>query len=306
MMVGPGWNAGVVRARLLARRRLGPEGCRQLARSASLDEALERLASGPYAHDLSPGQDLTTARRAVAATALWDLRVLGGWLPPAGAELIRAFVGWWEVLNIEGKVAELSGGARRVPFDLGRLDTAWDRVKASGSLAAVRTELEASRWSAPGSDVPGSISTWLRLSWAQRTADEARDLQRLLAAWAALVVARSLAEGAGADVEAPTVPVLGRAWRDARSLPELRARVPRSAGWVLAEVEVPSDLWRAEAHWWRAFHDEGRQLLRLPSSGAAAVAGAFALLLSDVHAVQGAMEIAAWEGADKEIVDETL
>lgn len=52
MVIGIAWNAGAVRARLLAQRRLGAEGSRELARRGSLDDALADLQAGPYAHDL--------------------------------------------------------------------------------------------------------------------------------------------------------------------------------------------------------------------------------------------------------------
>ena len=48
-----GWVAGSVRARALTRRRLGLAGCRALAAGTSLDEALARLESTPYGHDVA-------------------------------------------------------------------------------------------------------------------------------------------------------------------------------------------------------------------------------------------------------------
>ncbi|MFI5079696.1 MAG: hypothetical protein ACHQCE_01390, partial [Streptosporangiales bacterium] len=76
-----GWVAGSVRARALARRRLGAAAARQLAASGSLADALRVLAATHYGREDLGGQTLAGAQHAVARTVLWDLRVLAGWLP---------------------------------------------------------------------------------------------------------------------------------------------------------------------------------------------------------------------------------
>lgn len=73
--------AGVVRAKALAGRRLGAAGARAVAKSPGLGPALAALSSSPYGHDVRPGQSLGAAQHAVAASLLWNMRVLAGWLP---------------------------------------------------------------------------------------------------------------------------------------------------------------------------------------------------------------------------------
>lgn len=308
MPVGLGWNAGAVRARLLARRRVGVEGCRALARSPSLAEALESLKRGPYSRDLRPERGLAEAQWTVAATPLWHLRILAGWLPPTGAELVRVLGGWWELLNIEGFLAERLGGADMPAYDLGRLDTAWNRIRDVSSVEELQAALKASRWPIPKEADPASMVVALRLAWAQRVVDEEEGARRLLAGWAALVVAREVTETGGTSSPrmAGAIRLLGRSWSEAKNLEELRNRLPRDAAWVLREIEAPEDVWRAEIRWWRALGQSGGELLRRPQSGRAAVLGAFGVLLSDAHRVQGALELAARGGGSQEDIDELL
>ena len=62
-----GWVAGSVRARAMARRRLGAGAARQLAACGSLAEALRVLAATPYGREGLPGQTLAAAQHAVAS-----------------------------------------------------------------------------------------------------------------------------------------------------------------------------------------------------------------------------------------------
>ena len=87
------WVAGVVRAKALARRRLGAAGARAVATSPGLSAALAALVSSSYGHDVRPGQSLGAAQHAVAASLLWNMRVLAGLgkvrtLPPAIAAIL--------------------------------------------------------------------------------------------------------------------------------------------------------------------------------------------------------------------------
>lgn len=308
MVVGIAWNAGAVRARLLGRHRLGRDGAADLARRPSLDDALAELATGPYGHDLARDADLPAAQWAVMATPLWHLRVLAGWLPPAGGELARVLAGWWEVLNIENHLAGMAGAHTYPPYDLGRLDTAWARLRPTDSLREVREELAASPWEDPGSAEVPTVVMWLRLSWARRVADAGDGMSRLAGAWAALVAARALLVGPRpqAGQAASRVHLLGPDWTAARDVADLHRRLPRDAGWVLDDIGEDGDLWRAEARWWRVLDDEARGRLRHPEAGADAVFGAFGALLADAHRVQGALELSARAGADEEAIREAL
>lgn len=308
MVVGIGWNAGLVRSRLLVDRRLGGAHARALARHDSLDAALRELEGGRYGDHLDPAARLAAIQWSVAAVPLWDLRVLAGWLPPAGGELVRTLAGWWEVLNVESLLATLAGAPSLPPYDLGRLSTAWPRVRSATTAAQVRGALASSTWLDPGSDDPAAIVTWLRLAWAHRVARDVAPASRLAAGFAALVVARDLLLGAaitGAQHGAP-LQLLGSDWRRARDLADLEQRLPRDAAWVLAGIVELSDLWRAEVRWWRTLEDDGHVRLRQASSGPDAVVGAFSLLLADAHRVQAALELATWPDLDEEVIGETL
>lgn len=307
MVVGVGWNAGTVRARLLGLHRLGRRACEDLARLGSFEEALRELRDSPYGHDLDPDVTLPEAQWAVWATPLWHLRVLAGWLPPAGAELARVLAGWWEVRNIENLLSELQGGTAFPPYDLGRLDRSWDQIRAAESVSAVRERLAASPWLDPGAGDVGTIVSWLGLSWAHRMAEEADGMARLAGGWAALVVANDLLLGARtqADDGARRVRELGGEWAEAGDVGQLRERLPHDAGWVLEDVDDSKDLWRAEVRWWRHLDEESRRRLRHPNRGPDALVGAFGAHLADARRVEAALELAA-RGGQGEVADEVL
>jgi hypothetical protein len=88
------WVAGSVRAKSIARHRLGSAATRELAGKSTTELALHVLIETPYGHNIRPGQTVAQAQHAVRAALLWHLRVLAGWQPRAGAELNRpGFVG---------------------------------------------------------------------------------------------------------------------------------------------------------------------------------------------------------------------
>src|SRR6476469_2657449 len=142
------WAAGGVRARALSSRRLGAQGARAVVASGDLGAAVAQLAQGPYGHDVRPGQGLAAAQRAVAATYLWHLRVLAGWLPRPGVEVVRLLAGWAELANIESLLRSLgpappSGASAAPPYELGSLATVWPRLQHEREQAAVRRVLGA-------------------------------------------------------------------------------------------------------------------------------------------------------------------
>lgn len=282
MRVGIAWNAGSVRARLVAQHRVGRGAAGDLARCGSLEDALAGLRDGPYGRDLDRSATLAEAQWAIAATALWHLRILAGWVPPSGAELLRILVGWWEVRNVEGMLEGFATGAPARTHDLGRLETSWSRLRDASSSAQLRRALRGSTWGDPGGDEPGRIAAHLRRAWGERVQDLVAAAARPAAGWLALQAARS-------------GPLDGRP-ADGR----------RSGAWVLAGIDDRHDLWRAEARWWRALEEDGARLVRHPRGGADAVVGAFDLLLADAHWVEGALALAARGGADEEVVHALL
>ena len=306
MVVGIAWAAGAVKGHALARRRAGTGACGDLARRGSLEEVLRALESGPYGHDIATHLALPEAQWAVGATPLWHMRVLAGWLPPAGGDLVRTLAGWWEVRNVENHLAGLTGGDRFVPYELGRLDTAWGRLRTTESPASLRRELARSRWLDPGDDAPGAIVTWLHMSWADRVADQADEAQALAGGWAALAAARTLRSGSGTEWPGHGIRVLGPDWFRAGDLPDLATRLPRAASWVLDDVVHPTELWRAELRWWRRLEQQGGEWLRQRRSGSEVVMGVFVVLVADAHCVAGALELAARGGASRGVVDELL
>ena len=209
-MSGGSWVAGSVRARLLARHCLGRDGAREIAATGSLESACARLAGSAYGRSPIDAGSAVVAQHAIWAAVVWDLRVLAGWLPGPGVAVVRTFVGFFEIDNIEAHLAFLADGVRLDVFELGGLGTVWTRARAATSVGELRAHLLASPWRDPGTEDRARILMSLRLEWARRLG--AIDVA---AAWgagaAALVVARSLSEGAIAvDDLGHRAPTLGR------------------------------------------------------------------------------------------------
>ena len=172
-----GWVAGGVRAQAMSRRRLGEQGARDLAATADLPTAVDRLVTSPYGHDVRRGMDLRTAQHAITRTYLWNLRVLAGWLPRPGVELVRLLAGWAELANLERLVAAMRAGTGVAPandpmrpYALGALSTVWPRAASVADRAALREVLAASPWGDPGPGDDRAVVQVLRLTWAARVA----------------------------------------------------------------------------------------------------------------------------------------
>ena len=293
------WIAGSVRARLLvAERRLGRDGAAEVAAARSLPEAVAVLASSPYRRALRPGLDLAAAQRAVAETTLLQLRLLAGWLPADALGSLRALAAWYELANLEDRVAYLAGGPLRHPFELGSLSTAWPRAAEGQSLEELRRILAASAWGDPGGATPSQLGLGLRLAWARRVDAEAPEAGRWAAGAAALLLVRALfVEGLPVDllpVQAP--PLLGSAWRAAGTFERFAESLPQAAAWSLAGVESPEDLWRAEAAWWTRVEAEAEGLLHVSVAGRGVVVAAAALLAADARRTIVALGAAARRG----------
>jgi hypothetical protein len=297
--------AGTVRARSLARRRLGAGAARGLAGCPSLDDATAILAATPYRHGVRPGQELADAQRGVAATLLWHLRVLAGWLPPDGAGMLRLLAGWFEIANVDELLHRLAGNRAEEPLQLGGLATAWPRCARARSVDELRTVLATSPWGDLGGRTARDVQLGMRLSWAARLTriDQAAPWA---AGAAALLVAR---ERFAAGRELPARQrghvtfLLGRNALEARSLAELARRLPGRARWALEAVEDPGDLWQAERGWWARVERDGFELLAAPGFGAVPVLGAVAVLAADARRVRAALELAVRGGRPLEVFD---
>ena len=166
------WVAGVVRAKALARRRLGAAGARAVATAPGLGAALAALSSSSYGRDVRPDQRLAAAQHTVGASLLWNMRVLAGWLPRGRVDVVRLFAAGFEVANLDEHLCTLHhlSSPQRVPSDppytLGMLDTAWSRLSSTTALTEVARVLETSRWQLRGCTTPRELALGLRLAWA--------------------------------------------------------------------------------------------------------------------------------------------
>jgi hypothetical protein len=290
----------------MARRRVGIAGARRLAAAPSLDAALSELAAGPYGHDVRTDHTLAQAQRAVAATLLWDLRVLAGWLPHGGADRLRVLAGWFELANVDELQRSAAGQSADPPFTLGSLGTAWNRLRSARTPAELRQVLASSRWGDPGADTPAAVGLGMRLAWAERVAVAvpaavpwAAGAAALLVAREVLVVGRRLPDGAAASANR----LLGAPVLDAVSFPDLAAALGSRARWALRGVDRPEALWRAEARWWARVESDAFALLHRPRFGLAPVVGAVAAAAVDVWRVRAALESAARGGGRAEAFD---
>jgi hypothetical protein len=299
------WVAGSVRARALARRRLGRAGARLLATAGSLRTAVESLAGSPYGHDVRPESSLAEAQRAAGATLLWHLRVLAGWLPADGSQAVRSLAGWFEIANVDDLLRGLAGGTHPAPYRLGRLAVAWPRLAGAGSAEQVRAVLAASAWGDPGGDSPRMIGLGMRCAWAERVAEVSEPARPWAAGGTALLLARERYAAGRSLPEpavAPAVRLLGAGWTEAGSIPDAAARLPASARWALGGVADPADLWQAETRWWARLERDGFVLVHGPRFGPDVAVGAVAVLAADAWRVAAALEVAA-RGAPVEVLD---
>ncbi|MDA3625137.1 hypothetical protein OU415_06805 [Saccharopolyspora sp. WRP15-2] len=296
------WSAGCVRARSMLSRRVGAGGARELASRASLEEVLQQLAAGPYQRGIRPGQSLEDAQRAVAATVLWHLRVLAGWLPREGAESVRALAGWFEVANVVEQVQQPG----TPPYLLGSLAVSWPRLARAASPEQMREELAASPWGDPGGSDPRTIAVGVQFAWAVRVAERVPRAQDWAAGGAALLFARErfLAEQPLAEPAVRRAAVLlGADAVGSASFADLRARLRGDARWVLSDVDGPGELWRAEVRWWDRVARDALKLLRTTGFGPDVVVGCAVLLGVDARKVRAALEISARGGRPLEAFD---
>jgi hypothetical protein len=293
------WIAGSVRARLLvAERTIGPEGARELAEAATLQEALALLGRTPYRRGVRLDLGLEGAQRTVAEVTLLNVRLLAGWLPSSALGLLRALAAWFELANLEDRVSYLGGGPLRHPFELGALATAWQRAAEAQSLEELRRILRTTSWGDPDGITPEQFGAGLRLLWAHRCDVAAPEARHWAAAASALLLARELfAVGMPVDLlPLPRPPMLGRAWPEAATFEQFVAALPPQAAWALAAADTPAELWRAEGAWWRQVERDALAMVAGSAPGRRTVVGAIALLAVDAHRVAAALAAVARKG----------
>lgn len=298
------WVAASVRARAMARRRVGAGACRRIAERASLEEALQDLEGTGYAGSLAAG-GLEEAQRATADAVLWQLRVLAGWLPASGTRLVRAAAAGLERENILALARHLDGGPEPPEYSLGALATAWPRLRGSTSREELDGALRRSPWGDAGEAGQANLADVLRIVWLRELAAAAPQARPWAATAAALTGARLVL----ADASRPSPrlrrlvrPLIGEAWTEAANLTELRAALPVALRGVLNEIDRPTDLWRAEVRAVAAVEDDAFGLLRTAMPGSSVVLGAIVVLAIDAWRLRAALA-AAEAGGGSEVLD---
>ncbi len=291
------WVAASTRARLLGDRRLGGAHATAVANSGGLAPALQLLQASPYGANLDSGMSLEAAQRQVGATVLWNLRVLAGWLPPGGSAILLPLMAWFEIANIEERLAYLSGGGHITPYQMGNMGSAWRAVSRSTTAEAVREGLTRSRWGDPGTSDPSGMVLALRFKWASWVAGSVPGADAWAATAVALLGARVRFASPASPGDLPQIPArvygLPPGWQQVASLPQMRAIMSRRLAWVLDGVEEPSDLWAAEARWWSRVEADAEQMVLRSRYGPSAVVGIAMLLGHDAWLTRAALGAAA-------------
>jgi hypothetical protein len=292
------WVAGTVRARALARRRVGRGRARELA-GLPPRAAVRALAQSTYGRYVLTDHSPTQAEYAVGEALLWNLRVLAGWLPGRGVQRLRLLAGWFEVANVDEHVRRLAGRPAAPAYHLGALSTAWPSLARAATLPELRRSLAASAWGDPGAATPRAVALGMRASWAARVAAAVPAARSWATGALALLTAReTVLSGHGLDGPAARTAarLLGADALAARSVSHLAERLPGAGRWILADVRDAAGLWRAEARWWRRLDDDGFALLRRPQLSFDPVLGAVAVLAADAWRVRAALACASGHG----------
>lgn len=300
-----GWVAGSVRARALARGALEGTAAHAVVQTHSLPAAVSMLRGTPYGRELGTADDLELAQHAVLGTLLWRLRVLAGWVPRQGAELLRVLAAGFELANVDEHVARLEGRPSGPTYTMGRLETAWSRLSRTVSIEDLRRALGASPWRDPGGATAWDVHTGMTLAWAERVTtlpvaaagEWARAAAALSLLRESLVVRRSLPDAVverasrlfGASSAAGLTDPATTLVRATRAL-------PRSLRWLWADLDDEGDLWRAEAALRRRVASDGTSLLWRAIYGAEAIVGVVGVLAADAWRIQAALEVAARGG----------
>jgi hypothetical protein len=284
--VSTAWVAASVRARALARRRLGAAGARRLAGSESVEQAVTTLADTPYGHDVGAVDDITMAQHGVAASLLWNIRVLGGWVPRTGVPALRAMAAAFEVANIDEHQRALRGEVAGPMFRMGSFATAWPRVAATTTLADMRDCLRTSTWGDPGSEADRVVHLYLRVAWAARVAAAVPLTEPWMRTTVELLLTRDHL-------------ITGR---------PIPPAVQRAADPLVGAEYTPVEddlrrLWRVESSFWRRVERDAFAALRGSSFDIRPTVAALALLAVDAWRVRAALETAAGQHDDLELFD---
>ncbi|MCC3270317.1 hypothetical protein MUG94_07160 [Arthrobacter gengyunqii] len=297
----------------MAQRRAGAGTCRGIAAAGGLQSALDRLAETAYADELEDVSTLAEAQRATRRTVLWQLRVLAGWLPAGGARLVRSAAAVFEADNIVSLELQLrreqtlqgaGTGEQFEPFDLGGLATAWPRLRTAASVEELLSALASSPWGDPGSDA--ALSDVLTVVWLRRLANEAPSARSWAASTGALISARLVfvdRSSPGERLLSLLRPLIGTGWVRADTPDALRDALPPGPAQALDALQIPTELWRAEALLAARVETDGFRLLRAGLPGPDVVLGAMAVLAVDAWRVRAALAAAAVNAGTSEVLD---
>ncbi len=301
-----GWVAAALRGKSLTTQLLGQHGQRELASAPSWPRAVEILATTVYGRELAPNADRAATQLAAANATAWQLRVLAGWVPPAGRSIVRAAAAPLEIFNVEQHLRQLSGGDERAPILLGSLASAWPRIEHCATPEAVRETLAVSVWSDPGGSASSDIALGMRTAWVRRAVRHVPSARPWALGYLAVLAARELysfdreiAAITGRHVDR----LLGHSWRRATTLDEFRNGLAPDAAWPLAEVESVGDLWRGEVSVRRRVATDAGRLAARNRFDQRVVVGIVGLLLSDLYGVLAAAETAGRSGQAVEVFD---
>jgi hypothetical protein len=249
--------------------------------------------------------DLAESQHAIGAALLWNMRVLAGWLPREGADLIRLLAAGFEVSNLDEHLARLHGEPAEPAYSLGTLDTAWSRLSATSTLADVGDVLGSASWRLRDVTTRRELRVGLRLAWADAVIAGVPAAAAWARSAAALLVLREVALE-GRRLTPPLADratyVLGPAFVDevARGRTDvsvLRALLQTDTRSTLDDLDRLDELWRAEVSWWHRLERDGFGLLRGSSYDQRPVVGAVAVLAADAWRTRAALEVAARGGS---------
>ena len=231
---------------------------------------------------------------------MWNVRVLGGWVPRDGSATLRVLMGPFEIANVADHLRRMQGAATPEPYRLGSLGTAWPRLARTTSPGRLRQELATSPWGEPGGDSATDVLWSMRMALADRAVPVAPVVARWAGGAVALLLARALAHEKGGLPPAArdrAARVVGATAVAARTLPELLPALPSTAAWALEDTADPGDLWQAECRWWARVERDGQGLARGAVAGPDQVVGAVALMVVDAWRVRAALEVATRGGS---------
>jgi hypothetical protein len=291
--MGAAWVAGSVRAHLLLQHRAGSGTALAVAEAGSFDEAAALLVEAGV---LPEGRvwSLEGAQREVAASLALQVRLLAGWVPRDAAGALRALGSWFELANLEDRLASFGGAGLRPPYELGTLSSVWAEAASCQSPEELRRLLARSSWADPGSNDVEEVHLALRLAWARRVSAQVPVARPWAAGAVALLLAAELfVAGRTPDDELVRRVGLGSVWRDAASLAELRERLPTVASWALEGAEEPEHLWHSELTWWRRVAADAERLVRGRLDQGDVMVGAVVLLAFDAMLLATALAVAA-------------